>query len=215
MDESKYFRCIFVIFVALIASSSLATGQYYYPDNYGIESRQNPTVRPIGTTAPTARPIGTTAGGVRPIGTTGGPTVRPIGTTKSSGGIDAGITVEISTPKTTPSNIISSITTKPVQQPTTQRPGVSVTVSVGPPKPTTPSTKPTTAIIPPAQCPLVNIMAFKTGFYQIATDPCSYVSCARTDNILFCANVKCDPGTAYSPQSARCIQSNQCAVKPK
>lgn len=49
---------------------------------------------------------------------------------------------------------------------TTQRPGTTVSIP---------------------SCPLVNIMAMKTGFSPVINDPCSYVSCIRTDVTLHCA----------------------------
>lgn len=90
------------------------------------------TQRPIATTGNTQRPIATTGNTQRPIATTTtGNTQRPIVTTNSN----AGITVEISTPKTTESNIISNITSKPIQQATTKTPGITATVSTGTTKP--------------------------------------------------------------------------------
>lgn len=154
-----------------------------------------PTQRPIQTTArpiqTTARPIQTTA---RPIQTTARPiqtTARPIQTTAR--------------PIQTTARPIQT-TARPIQ---TTRPGnANASISLG-----TTSRPGTTVPIP--TCPLVNIMAIKTGFFPIFNDPCAYVSCIRYDVTLFCAVIKCDPGYAFSTANNRCLQSNQCVLRPK
>lgn len=162
--------------------------------------------------APTQRPIAQTT--TRP-GNIAVTTARP-GNVAGGVGNNAGanVVVEIQTPPTTPANLISVINAKPAENrpiapgPTTRNPNVGVTVSVG----TTP--KPTPSKLP--GCPVVNLMATKTGFFSEANDPCSYVSCIRADSFLHCATVKCDPGQGFSAATGRCIQSNQCvAIKPK
>lgn len=103
--------------------------------------------------------------------------------------------VAIQTSSTTPGNIVAIIAAKPV---TTKAP-----------------IQPTTTRKPSASCSTTCIMQTKTGLYAHATNPCSYVSCTRTADILYCANMKCDPGHAFAQQSGRCIASNLCTAKPK
>lgn len=103
--------------------------------------------------------------------------------------------VEIQTPSTAPSNLVAIIDAKPV---TTMAP-IQLTTNQK----------------PSPGCSTACIMQTKTGPYAHATDPCSYVSCTRTADILYCANMKCDSGLAFAQQSGRCIASNLCTPKPQ
>lgn len=135
----------------------------------------------------TARPVGPTA--VAPT------TVRPAQANPT--------TMWIETSPTTPSNMNGIINVKPQ---TTARPPTPPSQTTRPPSVTSP---------PPSTCATTCIMTTKTGLYSHSTDPCSYVSCTRTADILYCATMKCDAGQAFSQQSLRCLGSNLCPVKPR
>lgn len=201
-----YNNLIVILVVISVSVMSVELGA-----EYGIHARQlNPTTRPL---APG------NAGNVVGVVVT---TMKP----QQLGGSEV---VEIQTPPTTPSNLISVINAKPAETATvkpiqttarpiqttkpttarpiqTTRPGSNVNVNV--------SVRPGTTV-PIPSCPLVNIMAIKTGFLAVANDPCSYVSCIRDGVTVYCAIVKCDPGFAFSTASNRCLQSNQCSLRPK
>ncbi|XP_031619074.1 uncharacterized protein LOC116338134 [Contarinia nasturtii] len=146
---------------------------------------------------------------VKPSGTA---TIRPIQTTQRPN-----INVNVSTSRTTARpiqttqrpninvNVSTSRTTaRPIQ--TTQRPNINVTVSTS----GTTARQITAQTTGPSSCPLVNIMGIKTGLLAVANDPCSYVSCIRTGNTLYCAHLKCDPGQAFAPTLSQCLPSLLC-----
>lgn len=189
MEGKKLDFC--VIFVVLSALSSCAR---CYDFNFDIQARQQiPTQRPIG-------PGGSNVG-------VGNPNLGVSSQNRPSGPL----VVEIQTPPTPPSNVVSTIVARPSVVPIIpivpiipQRPNMNSTITVRP------TVRPGTSL-PGA----VNIMATKSGLYPVPNDPCSYVSCIRADSFLQCGHVKCDPGTAFSQPSARCIPSNQCLLRPK
>lgn len=118
---------------------------------------------------------------------------------------NVGVTVS-SRPGVTPAkpNVGVTVSSRPGVTPA--KPNVGVTVSSRPGvAPTTPSKLPL-----PGSC---QVMATKTGYLTVPNDPCSYVSCIRADSFLHCAQVKCDPGQAFSQATGRCIASNQCVAK--
>lgn len=180
---------------------------------------QTPTTPRAGAQTPTPpRPGAQTATTPRPGAQT---TPRPGSQTPTTSRPGAQSTTttpvkkEISTPTTTLDNIrtqtnISAATT-PKPQPPTTKPTTKPTAKP-PTKPPLPGT--TTK---PLQCTVDCIMSYKTGLYPNHADPCSYISCTKTD-VLYCAPMKCDKGFAFSEQSSRCMQSSlPCAgkVQPK
>lgn len=179
------------------------------------QSVQPTTPRPAGTgIQPVTQIIGVQSTTQRPIGvqpTTARPTTIPV--------------VNISTPA---SNLIALVNVKSVStlrpsvapvQPTTARPTTRQVVEISSPASNLVALitvrNPTTPRPPTPSCSTNCIMTTKTGLYPHSTDPCSYVSCTRTADILYCANMKCDPGLGFVQQSGRCIASNLCTPKPK
>ncbi|XP_055299748.1 salivary glue protein Sgs-3-like [Sitodiplosis mosellana] len=161
------------------------------------------TVRPIVTAPTSSRPIVTQPTTSRPIATK--PTTsRPIQTQPSSA-------KPIATNPTTSRPIVTQPTTsRPIATPTsTSRPIVTNPTSSRPILTTIP-VRTTTA----PSCPLVNIMALKTGYLPIINNPCQYVACIRTGDILYCSIVKCDPGYAFSVPANQCLPSPLCALRP-
>lgn len=123
------------------------------------------------------------------------------------------IHVELSTPTTRLDNILgvinaSAVTTPKVTAKPTQKPTQPATTKQTPKPPIAP-TKPPTAPNCSADC----ILSYKTGLYADRQDLCGYISCIRTDTVLYCAKMKCDKGYAFSEPSLRCIQSNLCGGK--
>lgn len=125
-------------------------------------------------------------------------------------------TTSTSRPGTTAHPIGTSTTTRPIG--TTARPIGTTARPFGTSTTAKPILISTTArplqITTAPTCPLVNIMALKTGYLPIINNPCQYVACIRSGDILYCSIVKCDLGYAFSVPANQCLPSPLCAPRP-